>query len=162
MLGGVVAQPLGSADKRGPTVGTSMQIDGAVVTGDRLVIAGTDLDLEHGAKSVPTVGVTRLDGEAHTLEKLATLGPDDHIGGVAVSGDDVYYTQVGTTEGHYKNGALARVSLKDKTTAVIAADQFQPAGVVATARGIVWLNERGHFVSGDGDAELLLFPRASK
>lgn len=162
LLGGVVAQPLGKADKRGPTVGTLMQIDSAVVTGDRLVIGGSDLDIEHGAKTVPTVGVTALDGETHTLEKLAMLGPDDHIGGVAVSGDDVFFTQVGTTQGKYKDGALVRVSLKDKTKTVLAADQFQPAGVVVTARGVVWLNERGHFVSGEGDSELLLFPRASK
>lgn len=157
LLGGVTVQPFADTEKPGAPLGSLLQVDAAaLVEGGRVVIAGTRLDVEHEGKAIPTVTLGSLAGGAFTT--LATHDAEDHLGGLVTVGNRVYYTLVGTTAGRYRDGKLVRISLDDKKVTVIAKDQFQPAKVVATPSGIVWLNERGHFVGGDGDGELVLAP----
>lgn len=157
VLGGVTVQPFAQAEKPGAPLSSLLQVDAAaLVEGGRVVIAGTQLDIERGGKAIPTVTLGALAGG--TFATLATHDAEDHLGGLVTVGNSVYYTLVGTTAGRYRDGKLVRISLDDKAVSVVAKDQFQPAKVVATARGIVWLNERGHFVGGDGDGELVLAP----
>ncbi len=157
LLGGVAVQPFAEAEKPGAPLGSLLQVDAAaLVEGGRVVIAGTQLDVEHDGKAIPTVTLGSLAGGAFST--LATHDAEDHLGGLVSVGNRVYYTLIGTTAGRYHDGKLVRISLDDKTVTVIAKDQFQPAKVVATSSGIVWLNERGHFVGGEGDGELVLAP----
>lgn len=157
LLGGVTLQPFAQSEKPGPPLGSLLQVDAAALAaGDRVVTGGTRLDVDHGGKAIPTVTLGALDGG--DFATLAAHDSEDHLGGMVVAGNNVYYTLVGTTAGRYHDGQVVRISLDDKTITVVAKDQFQPAKVVATTSGLLWLNERGHLVGSDGDGELMLAP----
>ncbi len=127
--------------------------------GDHAVIGGVAL---HDGKTATVVGTIALaapaKGETQALAALATLDAASSIGGVAFAGDDVVYSVDPTKDIHDKHGSIVRVSASDKTSTVLATDQFQPAKIVTTTRGLVWM-DKGANEAGDPDGTLVLLPR---
>ncbi len=103
------------------------------------------------------VGQAQLATPGQELTPLATLDAATVIGGVAFAGDDVVYSLAGTNEKHAKDGSIVRVSADRKTT-VLAADQFQPAKLLVTSRGLIWL-DKGATDTDELDGALVLLPK---
>jgi hypothetical protein len=122
--------------------------------GDRLAIGGS---VSRDGKPISVVGTAQLGAPGQELVPLATLDAASVIGGVAIAGDDVVYSLAGTKEKHDKDGSIVRVSADRKTT-VLASDQFQPAKLFVTSRGLIWL-DKGATDTDELDGALVLLPR---
>jgi hypothetical protein len=150
MLGGVFAYSF-SGTKRARPVGTLLRVECANVVGDQLMIAGTNTNAD-------LVGSSNLTGGSSDITVLAELGTKRHIGGMAVRAGFAYFSDMGTSEHKYKDGAIRKVGIDGTAESIVATDQFQPGTILATSSGIVWLNERGSTAVHDGDAEVLFLP----
>jgi hypothetical protein len=124
-------------------VGLLPRVVFANILGDRLIVAGLDVDAS--GRPVSVVGMTGLLGASQEITRLETFDGAVRIGGLSSRDKLVYFTKTG----RHRDGAVLRVGLDGSPATVIAQDQFEPASVAAVPNGVVWINERG------GDAELL-------
>ncbi|MBI4557150.1 MAG: protein kinase [Candidatus Hydrogenedentes bacterium] len=120
---------------------------------------GTVYYVESGDFATGTLGI--LDVEACQMKPLLTDLKYPH--NIASFGDEIIFTERGTTEGKYKDGTLSVYSPKTSTRSILYSGLEYPQSLSVDKNGNIYVLEAAAYnTKFGGNARLIRFPYGSK
>jgi hypothetical protein len=147
-IGGVFAVPIGGGLVTPLSSGFVNGSDGGQFNSWFLTIDGSSAYWAGEANSGPSA-VFKVALGGGTTTTVASF-PDAPFG-IAVYGNEIYWTTIGT--GHGATGAIMKASINGGAVTTLASQQQVPTAIAVDAKNVYWIN------SGDGDGTVMQMPK---